>query len=223
MKARIAEIFESIQGEGIYTGVPQVFVRFFGCDVGCSYCDTPLQHFEEYDVERLLQEISRYKNYHSLCLTGGEPLLQVDFLKVFLPPVRLKGNKIYLETNGIRAEALAQVIDQVDIVAMDFKLPSSTGRAAFWREHEAFLRAAIRRDVYIKMVVTEATRPEDIQAAGRIIKEVKPGVPVVLQPSWPQDMTSLSEKLMFFKRNLAMAGARDVRILPQAHKLVGIK
>jgi len=83
-KAKIAEVFESFQGEGIYAGVKQVFVRFFGCNLACIFCDTPLKHFKEYSPNALKKEISRFSGYHSLCFTGGEPLLQADFLKGFL-------------------------------------------------------------------------------------------------------------------------------------------
>lgn len=223
MMAKISEIFESLQGEGIYTGVAQVFVRFFGCHLKCRYCDTPLEYFEEYDVSRLLQAVSNYQNVHSVCLTGGEPLLQVDFLKCFLPQLRSQGARIYLETNGVLADALARIVSFVDIVAMDFKLPSATGAGVFWKEHEAFLECALSRDVFVKLVVTERTLPEDIAEARRIIKKVSPVVPVVLQPAWGEDFSDLVSKMMGFKRDFALDGIHDVRILPQAHKLVGIK
>jgi 7-carboxy-7-deazaguanine synthase len=223
MMAKISEIFESIQGEGIYTGIPQVFVRFFGCHLKCRYCDTPLEHFREYDVPRLLQAVSACKNHHSVCLTGGEPLLQVDFLKSFLEELRSHHDKVYLETNGVLTDALARVIDLVDIVAMDFKLPSATGAGAFWEEHEAFLGLAARRDVFVKLVVTSATHPEDIVISRHIIKKVSSRVPVVLQPAWGEDFSDLVPKLMDFKRDFTLDGIQDVRILPQAHKLVGIR
>ncbi|MCM8763078.1 MAG: 7-carboxy-7-deazaguanine synthase QueE, partial [Candidatus Omnitrophica bacterium] len=77
MQAKIAEIFKSIQGEGIYQGREQVFVRFYGCNLKCQFCDTPLTHYEELRPEELLNRINIFGvDYHSLSLTGGEPLLQ---------------------------------------------------------------------------------------------------------------------------------------------------
>ncbi|MFH0876779.1 MAG: 7-carboxy-7-deazaguanine synthase QueE, partial [Candidatus Omnitrophota bacterium] len=71
VKAKIAEIFESIQGEGIYAGQQQVFVRFFGCNLSCGFCDTPLATFKEYTVAALREEIAEFSGYQALSLTGG--------------------------------------------------------------------------------------------------------------------------------------------------------
>ena len=84
VRAQIAEIFKSIQGEGIYAGRKQVFIRFYGCNLGCRYCDTQPLTFTEMDLEEVLSTISVFKNYHSISLTGGEPLQQIDFLQVLL-------------------------------------------------------------------------------------------------------------------------------------------
>ncbi|MCX5680766.1 MAG: 7-carboxy-7-deazaguanine synthase QueE [Candidatus Omnitrophica bacterium] len=136
MNAKISEIFKSIQGEGKYLGVSQVFVRFFGCSLNCKICDTPYAkgnsaEYEEYTSGKLLSEIRRLsQGIHSVSLSGGEPLEQKDFLKSFLPLLKKQGMKTYLETNGVLFENLKEVIKHVDIVAMDMKLPSATGQKA---------------------------------------------------------------------------------------------
>jgi organic radical activating enzyme len=143
-KAKIANIFFSAQGEGIYAGKPQVFVRFYGCKHNCRFCDTPLNVYDKYSPLELYCRVKRFKqHYHSLCLTGGEPLQQEDFLKDFLRLVKNDGITTYLETNGILSDALANVIADVDIIAMDFKLPSSTGQRDFWKEHRKFLKTPV--------------------------------------------------------------------------------
>ena len=91
MKAKIAEVFDSVQGEGIYLGERQLFVRFFGCNLSCDYCDTRPDRYLEYEPHELFDEIKLYgNNFHSICFTGGEPLLQKDFLKVVLQHYKIR-------------------------------------------------------------------------------------------------------------------------------------
>ena len=159
MKGRIAEVFDSIQGEGLYLGEKQIFVRFYGCNIECKFCDTKLSSFMEYEPEELFRELKLHQDkYHSVSFTGGEPLLQKDFLKELMKLTRKEKHKNYLETNGILHEALKEVIDYVDIVAMDLKLPSSTGLSDFWEEHRLFLKIAAQREVFLKTVVCSRTR-----------------------------------------------------------------
>lgn len=222
MKARIAEIFESVQGEGIYVGEKQVFVRFFGCNLSCGFCDTPLTEFKEYSVGELKEEIAKFTGYHALSLTGGEPLLQADFLKDFLGQVRGLDAKIYLETNGTLPGELGKVVDLVDIIAMDFKLSSFSGKE-FWAEHEEFLKNAQGKDVFVKMAVTKSATTQEIKRAAEIIRRINANIPVVLQPNWFELDSALFGKIESFKKDLKVYGLADVRILSQAHKLAGIK
>jgi organic radical activating enzyme len=221
--ARVSEIFESIQGEGVFTGARQVFVRFFGCGLSCAFCDTPQDSFREYDAQGLWREVAGFSGFHSISLTGGEPLRQADFLRGFLESARGRGVRIYLETNGVLPSALAQVIDRIDIVAMDLKLPSSTGLRGFWSEHEEFLKIARQREAFVKMVIGRATQRGDIARAADVISRVAPNIPVVLQPSWLDQGEELARNMAAFKGELAAAGLSDVRIMPQAHKFAGIR
>src|SRR3990167_3151859 len=101
MTGKIAEVFDSIQGEGLYLGEKQIFVRFFGCNLSCKFCDTKSDRFTEYEPEELFEEIKLYHNsFHSISFTGGEPLLQNDCLKEVLKLTSGHGYKNYLETNG---------------------------------------------------------------------------------------------------------------------------
>src|SRR3989338_9235017 len=116
MRARISEIFSSIQGEGIYSGVRQIFVRFFGCSLKCSYCDTKPETYCEYSVDNLIRSLLTFGNHHhSISFTGGEPLKQVKFLEKLLPEIKKNEPKLYLETNGVDFEPLERVIDNIDI------------------------------------------------------------------------------------------------------------
>lgn len=103
-KAKIREIFTSIQGEGPYVGTKQLFIRFCGCNLNCTYCDTDFEaeKSRDYTVEELINKINEYGEIFTISLTGGEPLCSAAFLQDFLPEIRKYGHKIYLETNATR-------------------------------------------------------------------------------------------------------------------------
>ena len=185
MKGKISEVFKSIQGEGPYQGNLQVFVRFFGCNLKCSFCDTKLDRYNEKTVLELLEDICVYKDYHSLSLTGGEPLLQLDFFREFAQTLKRKNKIVYLETNGTLCQNLKKIIDYVDIIAMDFKLPSSAGMKSHWQEHKQFLTIAKKKEIFVKAVVNHGTLIEDIFSSINIIKEVNPETMFILQPENP--------------------------------------
>lgn len=220
---KVSEIFSSIQGEGLYIGRRQLFVRLFGCNLDCVFCDTKPRSYKEYTPGGLYKVISGFKkNYHSLCLTGGEPLLQKDFLKETLKIVKRNGGKTYLETNGILCKGLKEIIGFVDIVAMDLKLPSSGRHKGYWREHKKFLEIAARKEVFIKCIICLSTEVKDIRQAARLIKGEFRGIPLVIQPNTFELSKRLADKAMKFQEILLDAGL-DARVIPQAHKYLSIR
>ncbi|MFA5275309.1 MAG: 7-carboxy-7-deazaguanine synthase QueE [Candidatus Omnitrophota bacterium] len=222
MKAKIAEIFESVQGEGLYVGEKQIFVRFFGCNLKCRYCDTKLNSFKEYEPKELLSKLKGYRdNYHSISFTGGEPLLHNEFLKELLKLTRASGFRNYLETNGTLPLELESVIEHIDIIAMDAKLPSSTGMPGFWEAHSKFLKIASRREVFIKAIVCASTKEEDLRLAIEMIKNVNKAVMLVLQPNSFEDDKALAEKLKNF-RNICFQEKISTCVIPQIHKIIGL-
>jgi len=223
MKGKINEVFDSIQGEGLYLGEKQLFVRFSGCNLGCNYCDTNHKNFREYEPYELFEEIKKRKNgHHSVSFTGGEPLLQKDFLKEVLVLNHSDRYCNYLETNGTLPDALEEVIDFVDIVAMDLKLPSSTGLNDFWQEHRRFLDIAYRKDVFVKTVICQSTSEEDFRRALKLMKDHNKSVVLVLQPNSREDQDGLKEKLNRFK-SIAKEEDTVVCVIPQIHKIAGVK
>jgi organic radical activating enzyme len=221
MRAKICDVFKSTQVEGLYQGASQVFVRFFGCNLECDFCDTKLENYEVWDIAKLLDKIDTYTDYHSISLTGGEPLLQIEFLKILVERLKEKAKIIYLETNGTLPQKLSEIIDYIDIVAMDFKLPSSTILKDYWLKHRRFLKIAQDKDLFVKAVIGKKTRIEDVRIATAIIKEVKKDIPFILQPQNPFEGV-LDEKLRYFEKVCRERGMR-VEIIPQLHKQLGIK
>jgi len=229
MKAKINEIFNSIQGEGPYTGTRQVFVRFSDCNMNCVWCDTLSSKEEgesfhkQYSVSELLSEVNEISSgCHSVSLTGGEPLLQYDFIKQFAKVLKQEGKRIYLETNGICCDALKEVIDQVDIIAMDIKLPSSTKERPFWEEHGKFLGIALQKEVFIKVVVSGSTTNEDVKRAVALVYSANPSIPFVLQPS-DYDLNSDAMKRCVEVRQFCEEYLLNVHIMLQMHKMVGMR
>jgi 7-carboxy-7-deazaguanine synthase len=233
----ISEIFSSIQGEGPYIGYRQIFIRFFGCNLDCKYCDTAFNKeicrvetlpggrefielanpMDPMGLRKELEIILSSAKHHSISLTGGEPLLQRDFLKEFLPAVKSEKLKIFLETNGTLAENLKDIIQQVDIISMDIKLPSVTGEEPLWEEHYDFLKIASKKNVFVKVVIDDNCLPSDFNNALDIICEIDSNIPLVIQPLTKDRCCLLSPVTGLKFQASALRRLKEVRIIPQAH------
>jgi len=97
---RINEIFYSLQGEGQYTGCPAIFIRFAGCNLHCSFCDTDFSSYVEMTEDEVVQQVMQYSHCHTVILTGGEPTLQIT--TSFLNKLECNKFNIHIETNGTK-------------------------------------------------------------------------------------------------------------------------
>ena len=122
MVLTINEIFYSIQGESTYAGQPCVFVRLTGCDLRCSWCDTPYAFTEgqKMSVDAVLQQVDQYTS-PLVEVTGGEPLLQEDVYPL-MERLLESGRTVLLETGG--QIDVSRVPGGV-IKVMDVKCPAS--------------------------------------------------------------------------------------------------
>lgn len=128
---KINEIFYSIQGEGVYQGIPMVFIRFQGCNLlpRCSFCDTGYaqnpKDGDEMEIEGILKEVSRLSPHYKswVCITGGEPLWQEEGLELLVRKLKLGGYLITIETNGSFKPPRWYTL--VDSWNADIKCPSS--------------------------------------------------------------------------------------------------
>ncbi len=246
--AQINEIFTSIQGEGLYVGERQVFLRFSGCNLSCDYCDSQsaLQISKEYrveqtpgtkdcknmqnpaslnDLEKIILGFFSQKNlFHSLSLTGGEPLLQVDFLKNFLPKIKSSGIIVYLETNGTLPNHLLEIIDLVDIISMDIKIPSASLSDFNKKDNLSFLEISKLKEVFVKVVVVPDTTVKEIDDVSLIISQVDDKIPLIIQPATPSSKIKhrpSAEKLLSWHA-VAKRRLKNVRVIPQVHKVLGV-
>ena len=214
-------------------GVKQIFVRFGRCNMHCGYCDELEKmkegNFAVYSMDRVLTAIDDFEkekgSHHSVALTGGEPLFYTPFVAGLLSRLKEKGTTTYLETNGTLPGQLKEVIRWCDIIAMDLKPPSSTGDRDFTREHEEFLKIALEKEVFVKVVVTPKTVLSEIRDCIRIVKNVNAKLPFIFQPlSGPFGIDTDSLKLVenqFFAE--AQKELLDVRVIPQMHKIWGVR
>ncbi len=246
----LSEIYSAIQGEGPLVGVRQLFIRLSVCDLRCKWCDTPdsLIRSEFCNIENTSGQRDFYKipnpinftqvvdlieklnviEHHSISFTGGEPLLQVDFLQYCLPKIkeRIK-TKIYLESGGHRPNELKKIIDFIDYISMDFKLPSSADTGFLWDKHKEFLEISLNanKNTWIKIVLTKETTFEELVKSIEIVKALntnyKNNVEIFLQPvtkingiAPPEEISLLniqSELLKIYPH---------IRVIPQVHKLI---
>ncbi|MFX4260684.1 7-carboxy-7-deazaguanine synthase QueE [Pelotomaculum propionicicum] len=243
MRYPVTEIFSSIQGEGLLVGCRQVFIRMHGCNLSCAYCDTITGEFPaccrveatpgKSDFKLIANPLGAadiaeatasldLSRHHSVSLTGGEPLLYPSLVKELTPLIKGTRQGIYLETNGTLPDSLAEVIDCVDMVAMDFKLPAMTGCAPLWETHRRFLKTAASKYTFVKIVAGDKTPPEEVITAAELIKDTAPGVPLVIQPvSAGGNIMAVAAKHLLELQELALSIIDDVRVIPQTHKIMG--
>lgn len=123
---KVVEKFTSINGEGTRAGELAVFVRFKGCNLRCSYCDTMWANESDcFYKEETPEEIVNYvlaAGIRNVTLTGGEPLLQKD-IRELIHLLLQAGLRVEIETNG--AVNLSDFCEERPIFTMDYKLPSS--------------------------------------------------------------------------------------------------
>ena len=171
-------------------------------------------------VEELTERIQHLLKvrHHSISFTGGEPLYRADFIHALAPKLDCK---IFLETNGTLVDELATVIDDVDIISMDIKLPSITGQD-LWQQHRAFMQLAKTKDLYIKLVVSAETTAAEFSRAIQLVHEVDPAIPFIIQPVTPTNgcnAAAPADVLTYQEQALALLD--DVRVIPQTHKMIG--
>ena len=159
----------------------------------------------------------------AIAVTGGEPLTQSEFLADFLRAGRF-AVPVLLETNGVLPQRLPDVLPFVDIVSMDIKPPSNTGEGAFWDEHAAFLTLCRDKATYVKLLVDEATSDQDIQRAAKIVGSTRPAVPTFMQPIVGESgAPAVSAERLTHLYRIARQQLDELRVLPQTHKLLGIR
>ena len=165
----VAELFASINGESVRAGEPAVFVRFRGCNLACSYCDTKWANRPDCPVRMMTaEEIADYADRAGIAdvtLTGGEPLMQKE-LDVLISRLTASGHRVELETNGsVSVEALSR-LEPRPVFTLDYKLPGSGMESAMLTENYRFLA----KEDSVKFV---SGSREDLERAAEIIERYR--------------------------------------------------
>ncbi|WP_018132347.1 radical SAM protein [Effusibacillus pohliae] len=123
---KVNEIFFSIQGESSSIGLPTVFVRFTGCNLRCTYCDTKYSYYEgEPDTPEGIMEKIRSYGVKRVCLTGGEPLIQPrEEMQRLLDLLAAEDYEVSIETDGSIDISKICLHDRQRFI-LDMKVPSS--------------------------------------------------------------------------------------------------
>lgn len=222
-KTFVKEFFVSIQGEGPFVGYKQLFIRFCRCNLKCKYCDTEFlasTGAKEYSAQELFDAVSALDltGLHSISLTGGEPLLETEFLKEFLPLARGLG-RIYLETNATLPEQIEEIKDLVDIVSADIKLESAAGIKAC--RHDEFFAACAGKDLFAKIVFDSSITDEEISTTAALAK--KYDFELVLSPVMLGDKMSVTTEFISAVLDKYLKHYDRVRVIPQVHKFIGVE
>ena len=171
---KIAELFYSIQGEGSLVGVPSVFVRTSGCNLRCSWCDTPYTSWQpegvEMDLNQIVDEVAAHPARH-VVVTGGEPMIAPEIIPL-TERLRQRGLHITIETAGTVFHPVA-----CDLMSISPKLANSTpSDPRFSGQHE---RLRIQRDVLLQLVTRYPhqlkfviERPGDMEEVRDLVNEL---------------------------------------------------
>ena len=203
---RISEIFYSLQGEGILTGVPMVFIRLQGCPFRCRWCDSQYtwdnQGGTEMALDEVMAQVDRWPAKH-VCITGGEPLAHPRDFEALVLALKQRGRWIEVETSGgypLRWDL------PVDSWVMDIKCPGS--------EMERFNNygelAAIRPQDQLKFVVTDR---KDFDFAMRVLAHWSPKGHILFSPVWGE--VSLQDIAQWVKNETP-----EARLSIQLHKVI---
>jgi len=220
---RVNNVYRSVQGEGVYSGEPFLFVRLQGCNQRCTYCDTEyaqgLVGGRDSSVSGILEELVVLdpRAHRWVCITGGEPLLQADELVELVRRLNRGWYRTEVETNGTFPKPHWWTL--VDSWVPDIKCPSSGVRVDTPLVNDWF---NTRPQDQIKFVVgTE----EDLHFAETLIRKHSSCNPrVLLSPVWPTNYNSAGDGVCiqtdFFQRVVELCKSLDVRFSLQTQKIV---
>jgi 7-carboxy-7-deazaguanine synthase len=169
---RIAEIFYSIQGEGMLTGVPSVFIRTSGCNLRCQWCDTPYTSWNpegrDMTQDEILSEVRAHHASHAV-VTGGEPMIAPGIVEL-TQALKQLGMHITIETAGTVHKPVTS-----DLMSISPKLANSTPAGQWAAQHDRLryqpgvLKQLMNEyDYQLKFVVSA---PEDLAEIEATLKE----------------------------------------------------
>jgi 7-carboxy-7-deazaguanine synthase len=201
---RISEIFRSIQGEGRSQGLITTFVRLSGCNLNCSWCDTPCarEGGKEVPIGDVFQAVE-FSSCSRVCITGGEPLLQKEEVGALVKQLDEAGYEVEIETNGTIDFSSLQAHASI---CMDVKCPSSG------EESDLSLLSRIGTGDEVKFVVDGTA---DLAYAREVIAAHPIPGEYLISPVFGSDYGALAREVL--ERNM------PVRFQVQLHRILGVR
>lgn len=219
---RLTEIFHSVQGEGSTVGLPTTFVRFTGCSLRCSWCDTTYSFHggKDWSVDDVLAHLRPIRTKR-VCVTGGEPLDQMEGCLALMDRLLKEGYFVVLETSGSLDLAAADRLAPRAMLqlSMDVKCPSSNMQKRNLPSNLALLRPHDQ----LKFVLSDR---RDYEYARETLAAHPVAAGVLLQPMWPSPDPVTETKLVGEAATLANVAAwmledgLDARLGTQMHKVI---
>lgn len=237
-RARVSEIFTSIEGEGIFVGKKTLFIRLSGCHLKCRWCDTkyalPLDSGTDYQIDEIkdliIKELRPFT--YKVNFTGGEPLLQTEAVIELADFIKKQTNlKTYMESSCFDSELFSKVLPYVDICKIEFKTDDSN--VVENEDYDNLILNEIKclelavesnKATYIKIVVTNSTNLESFKnLVYNISNRIKPSdiLGFIIQPSFGIDQPTVNKLLDTY--DIVEPMFPEVRIIPQLHKEIGAR
>ena len=211
---KVSEIFKSIEGEGLRTGLPAVFIRLHGCNLRCSYCDSMYAvegcDYKQINVAQILDAVKEYGDITHVTLTGGEPLIHPD-VEDLLRQLSDNGYRVNIETNGtIPCKWHFPGL----FYTMDWKCKSSGMSAKMKLENLETLGA----DDVLKFVVGTVEDLEETESVIKKLAEKKSDMPhVFVSPVFGK---LSNEEIVNWLLNSTTMVKNNARFQVQLHKII---
>lgn len=172
VKIKVSEIFTSFQGEGPYVGTPASFLRLYGCNLNCEWCDTDISTYEILSVDEVLEILltqMEFNNIKTLIITGGEPTLQMNEIIRLIDDLP-EDIHVQMETNGSIFEYLSEI---------DYVVSPKENKEEVFKNYYKY------DNVYFKFVIENQ---EDIDEINDLKKKYNYDKTIWLQPEFNRDV-----------------------------------
>lgn len=207
------EIFCSIQGESSDSGLPCIFVRLYGCPVGCSYCDQPQtpDQRKRVSIENIINKVLKFKGVKYVCITGGEPLIYKEVIPLTWELMHM-GYRVSIETSGcVPIEDLGY--RRSFKYVMDIKCPSSGVS-----EKNIFDNLLhLQNNDEVKFVIANR---EDYDYMKKVLKKYPTQASILVSPMFDENQkVVIGNELV----DWIIEDRLNVRVQIQLHKIIGVK
>jgi len=206
------EVFLSIQGESTDTGLPCIFIRLYGCPIGCVYCDQPqtLANKHKASIETIMNRVKKYRGVKRVCITGGEPLIYKNDLMPLVWELQYEGYKVSIETSGCLP--IEDFLRRDWKYIMDVKCPSS---------------GVVEKNIYENLlklhskdeVVFVIADKKDYEFMKSVLQKYPTQAHILLSPMFNKEGKNVIGKELV---GWLLYDRLDYRIQIQLHKILGV-